>query len=410
VTVTAPPRPPRPSDPVNREEVEALVEALIEEARQRARRRRRIYTAVMASAVVAGVAVFTVFERTALSQDASRVLSARTNLSADTTDSRIAFTSSTRDVVNRNVPHPPPPTPVTSELYVVNADGSDKRLLARRPYLGPPVHARAVWSPDGQTIAFQSHSRVLFVNADGSGQRNVTREWGFRAFPVWSPDGERIAFVRNRCCGQKSDIYLMNADGSGVRRLTRGDGSLWPIWSPNGRRIAFFRVQYGLQKHPSGRPEVWVMNADGSAQRRLARGFPNSWTPDGKIAFTGWPKPGLYVMNADGSEQRRLTNTGGSATWSPDGQQILIERARPATRGKVNEIYVMNADGSRQRKLTERGHDARWSPDGEKISFVTNRDGNHEIYVMNADGSGQVNVSQNPLRDDHWPTWSPAQK
>ena len=35
MTVTAPPRPPRPSDPVARGEIDAIVEALIEEARQR---------------------------------------------------------------------------------------------------------------------------------------------------------------------------------------------------------------------------------------------------------------------------------------------------------------------------------------------------------------------------------------
>ncbi len=96
MTVTAPPRPPRPSDPVEREELEALVEALIEEARQRARRRRRIYWAIAAVVALVGVAVFTVFERTAQSQTASPALSARSSLPAGTANSKIAFMSTHR--------------------------------------------------------------------------------------------------------------------------------------------------------------------------------------------------------------------------------------------------------------------------------------------------------------------------
>jgi hypothetical protein len=65
VTLTAPPRPPRSSDPLDREELEALVEALIEEARQRARHRRRMYGAVAALVALVGVTIFTIFERTA---------------------------------------------------------------------------------------------------------------------------------------------------------------------------------------------------------------------------------------------------------------------------------------------------------------------------------------------------------
>jgi hypothetical protein len=78
MSVTAP---PRPSDPVDRQEVEALVEALIEEARQRARRRRRVRMAVVAFVVLVGATLFAIFGRTAESQNsssASRAKSAAT--------------------------------------------------------------------------------------------------------------------------------------------------------------------------------------------------------------------------------------------------------------------------------------------------------------------------------------------
>ena len=81
MTVTAPPRPPRPSDPVDRHEVEALVEALFEEARQRARRRRRVRLAIAACVALVGVTVLAVFERTAESQSSSPALRARSGVS-----------------------------------------------------------------------------------------------------------------------------------------------------------------------------------------------------------------------------------------------------------------------------------------------------------------------------------------
>ena len=81
MTVTAPPRPPRPSDPVNREEIEALVEALIEEARQRARRRRRRNGAIVTLVALVGVALFALVGRSAQSQTSSPALTARSSVS-----------------------------------------------------------------------------------------------------------------------------------------------------------------------------------------------------------------------------------------------------------------------------------------------------------------------------------------
>jgi Tol biopolymer transport system component len=57
------------------------------------------------------------------------------------------------------------------------------------------------------------------MNADGSGQRNLTRNPAFDNDPAWSPDGRRLAFVSNREGSYR--VYVMNADGSGQRRVQR---------------------------------------------------------------------------------------------------------------------------------------------------------------------------------------------
>jgi hypothetical protein len=164
VTVTAPPRPPRPGDPVDREELEALVEALIEEARQRARRRRRIYGAAATLVALVGATLFTVFERSAQSQTSSAALTAPSSLPAGAARSKLAFISARHVACCGRVP--------PFELYVMNADGSGKRVLTRDAGgLG--------WSPDGRKIAFVSNRDgsygVYVMNADGSGQRRLAQ-------------------------------------------------------------------------------------------------------------------------------------------------------------------------------------------------------------------------------------------
>jgi Tol biopolymer transport system component len=85
--------------------------------------------------------------------------------------------------------------------YVLNADGSHPRAVARDPERADP--AEAVWAPDGSAVAlglvFHRHGvrrlEIRVVRADGSRSRTLVdtvKRGGLRL--AWSPDGSGIAF------------------------------------------------------------------------------------------------------------------------------------------------------------------------------------------------------------------------
>jgi len=83
------------------------------------------------------------------------------------------------------------------------------------------------WSPDGTKIAFgfsqHDHWEIYVMNADGSNRVRLTREKLFappppnNVSPAWSPDGRHIAFFTDR--NGKWELYVMNADGGNQRPM-----------------------------------------------------------------------------------------------------------------------------------------------------------------------------------------------
>jgi TolB protein len=132
------------------------------------------------------------------------------------------------------------------QVYVMNADGSGKRRLTRNG----GQNVAPAWSPNGRKVAFERRlgrvkygpcngcgralsSEVYVMNADGTMPRRLTRRG---AQPLWSPNGRRIGFVSER--DGNAEIYVMNADGSGQRNLTRTRDrhESWFAWSPGQRK------------------------------------------------------------------------------------------------------------------------------------------------------------------------------
>lgn len=148
-----------------------------------------------------------------------------------------------------------------NDLYVMNVNGSGLRRLTTTGHL----ESEPAWSPDGKKIAFARYpssnnnaSRIFVVNADGSDLRMLSSR-PYEHSPTWSPDGRRIAFVRT------AELYIMRPDGRGVLRMTRNSWlDAGPAWSPDGRKIAFASDR-------SGAYEIWMMDADGTRSRRLTR-------------------------------------------------------------------------------------------------------------------------------------------
>ncbi|HEX4963538.1 MAG TPA: hypothetical protein VF173_22100 [Thermoanaerobaculia bacterium] len=286
-----------------------------------------------------------------------------------------------------------------SEIYVMNADGTGQTNLTHNA----ANDHDAVWSPDGSTIAFLRGSALFLMSSDGSSQRALVSS---TSRPAWSPDGLKIAFSTS------DGIGVIGVDGTNSASLTstvsdRPDSS--PVWSPDGTKIAFV-------SNRDGNSEIYVMNADGTGQANLTHSlgddYSPAWSPDGgKIAFIHEYQ--IYVMNADGSNPVNVSHSADpnySPVWSPDGRlayyRILIQ-------GPSNQagVFVVNADGSGATQVsvyTNYDTAPDWSPDGQHLALTSYyREGNSEIYLINSDGTGPVNLTNNVAVYDAKPRWQP---
>jgi hypothetical protein len=202
--------------------------------------------------------------------------------------------------------------PKFNGLHVGNTRTGQVRII-RKWHPGAGEWLQLAWSSDGERLAAVYRSRIVVMNADGSGARVVrTDSKGDDSSPTWSRDGRRLAFATN--AGADSSVYTIRIGGS--RRHLVARHASWPAWSPDGTRIAVLACGGVKLFTPAGRDVT--PNSVFTCPHLGVPGAP-VWSPDGRrIAMvtgtrtgfgvkSAYRDRGVWTMRADGSLLTRLT-------------------------------------------------------------------------------------------------------
>jgi dipeptidyl aminopeptidase/acylaminoacyl peptidase len=284
-----------------------------------------------------------------------------------------------------------------SELWIVNVDGSQNRLLVKG--------SAARWSADGKRLAYLADGEpkgsqifVRWVDVDGPATQ-ITHVADAPRNVKWSPDGRTIAFSMFTPEQERWTIS-MPPEPKGAK------------WTPAPRVVGtlhFRQDQVGFIEE--GYTHLFVVPSDGGTPRdltpdkwsvgagELRGGASIDWTPDGKSIVVDGLRTGdadmlyqasqLYVVDVASGAIRDLVAKAGS--WSrpavsPDGRTVAFTGYAPSGHTHtVSDLFVIPISGgaSDMRKISgdfDRDPiNLRWAPDGSGIYFDADSSGARNI-------------------------------
>jgi Tol biopolymer transport system component len=361
-------------------------------------------------------------------------------------------------------PAPPTPSPIPTGIPISNTltPTLPKPNISFTPNALAPAPPTPTFpsrtTPTG-LIVFEStrdgNSEIYVMNADGSNPHNLTNNPADDFSPVWSPDGKQIAFFSIRSKWQ--ELYVMNADGSQVRQLTDSfqTGMFYqgPVsWSPDGRQILALRSRMWAS-HKQNIPDLDVIQIDGSGAKRVIEGFtswlPPVWLPDSQhltlfnrdantsfctlsiIPLSGPSRAPLplapqcfffvfspdkthlaygsghvYTLDINNPKPEVLGGTmfaDGPIYWSPNGEYIVYL----TTSGAYFRAAYADGSGVIPFALLFNRNELSWSPDSQWLAYNNvESDGNSDISIINLfDSDHRIQLTNSG--NNYAPVWQP---
>ena len=214
---------------------------------------------------------------------------------------------------------------------------------------------------------------------DSARARQITPAAGDKPLGIaWTPDGRVVYGVM---ANDQMDVWIVNADGTGQRQLTSDaalEGGL--AVSPDGRHVVFASTR-------AGAPNIWRMDIDGANARPLTSGNTNDYnpsvSPDGEWVFFESRRAGkasIWKVSIDGGEASRVTERALRVpSVSPDGKLLAAVDETPPTR-KLVLLTAAGGEPVREFTLSEETKGMfstffpRWTADSRSVCYVDRPD------------------------------------
>lgn len=288
-----------------------------------------------------------------------------------------------------------------NQMILINADGSGRQILldggvkdVNNPFLNSIQ--TAVWSPDGQTIAYGYGGLNFYAVATGVSNRvieNLLDDIG-NGFIIprelyipsrYSPDGTKLSVTLGYYEGASMAIYY--PAGNSLVRLSNDEGALIccgeEVWTADG--AALYAANPSMGMFNSG---LWRVDAASGQTTTLIPGDAGNGSfnfadnpllaPDGWLYFFFASRPAndefggreslqLVRAAADGVAGRAVLlpdifDKMTESLWSPDASFVIVVSATNDQMYQGGQAEIVYLDGRPRVMLVSFGRSLKWGP------------------------------------------------